>query len=112
MSFSAATKAAVIQRVEVTGDELAVFLSDGRSVHVPLAWYPRLAHSRPVDRQVYRLMGHGQGIHWPNIDEDISLENIVRGQASGESEQSFARWKDWYAQKASGDPDLSRGDGR
>lgn len=104
MSFSTATNVAVIQRVETTSDELAVFLSDGRSVHVPLAWYPRLAHSLPVDRQVHRLIGGGHGVHWPEIDEDISLENILQGQASCESDVSFARWKDWYAQKNASRP--------
>ena len=99
MTFSTATNAAVIQRIEITGQELAVFLSDGRSVHVPLAWYPRLANSLPADRGVHRLIGCGQGIHWPEIDEDISLENILQGQASGESDQSFARWKEWYSRK-------------
>lgn len=102
MSFSTATNTTVIQRVEVTGTELAVFLSDGRSVHVPLAWYPRLAQSLPADRQVHQLIGRGLGIHWPELDEDISLENILLGQPSGESEQSFARWTDWYARKNAG----------
>jgi hypothetical protein len=99
MSFSTATNAAVIQRIEVTGQELAVFLSDGRSVHVPLAWYPRLAHSLPADRHVHVLIGQGQGIHWPEVDEDISLENILQGRASGESDQSLARWKERYSRK-------------
>jgi hypothetical protein len=76
--------------------------SDGRSVHVPLAWYPRLAHGLPADRQVHQLIGRGLGIHWPELDEDISLENILQGRASGESEQSFTRWTDWYAREKSG----------
>jgi hypothetical protein len=102
MSFSTATNTALIQRVEVSGNEIAVFLSDGRSVHVPLAWYPRLANGLPADRQVHQLIGRGLGIHWPELDEDISLENILQGQASGESEQSFARWTDWYARRRAG----------
>jgi hypothetical protein len=109
MTFSTATNAAVIQRIEVTGQELAVFLSDGRSVHVPLAWYPRLAQSLPADRQVYQLIGRGQGIHWPEIDEDISLENILQGQASGESEQSLARWKEWYSRKTAARTNTTHG---
>ena len=63
MSFSTATNTAVIQRVEITVNEIAVFLSDGRSVHVPLAWYPRLVHGLPADRQVHQLIGRGLGIH-------------------------------------------------
>lgn len=102
MSFSTATNTAVIQRVEVTGHEIAVLLSDGRSVHVPLVWYPRLSHGLPADRQVHQLIGCGLGIHWPELDEDISLENILQGQASGESEQSFTRWTDWYARRRAG----------
>jgi hypothetical protein len=105
MSFSTATNTAVIQRVEVNGNEIAVLLSDGRSVHVPLVWYPRLAHGLPADRQVHQLIGRGLGIHWPELDEDISLENILQGQASGESEQSFARWTDWYARRRAGQAD-------
>lgn len=104
MSFSTATNAAVIQRIEITSDELAVFLSDGRRVHVPLAWYPRLAHSRPADRHMHQLIGGGQGVHWPEIDEDISLENILQGQASGESSHSFTRWKEWYDHKTAAQP--------
>jgi len=91
----------VIERVDVNSNEIAVFLSDGRSVHVPLAWYPRLSHGHPADRQVHQIIGRGLGIHWPELDEDISLENILQGQASGESEQSFARWTAWYAQRRS-----------
>ena len=110
MSFSTETNTAVIQRVEVTGSEIAVLLSDGRSVHVPLAWYPRLSHGLAADRQVHQLIGCGLGIHWPELDEDISLENILQGQASGESEQSFTRWTDWYARRRAGQagPDSPR----
>ena len=101
MSFSTATNTAVIQRVEVTGSEI---------VHVPLAWYPRLSHGLAADRQVHQLIGCGLGIHWPELDEDISLENILQGQASGESEQSFTRWTDWYARRRAGQagPDSPR----
>ena len=109
MTFSTATNAAVIQRIEVTGQELVVFLSDGRSVHVPLAWYPRLANSLPSDRGVHQLIGRGQGIHWPEIDEDISLENILQGQASGESDQSLARWQEWYSRKIAARTNTARG---
>jgi hypothetical protein len=78
--------------VIVTGDALTVELSDGRSISVPLAWYPRLLHGAPEERSNWRLVGQGIGIHWLALDEDISVENLLAGQASGESQQSLKRW--------------------
>jgi hypothetical protein len=83
---------AVAQQVDVTDDALSVDLVDGRTVSVPLAWYPRLQHATPAERRNWRLIGKGEGIHWPDLDEDISIENIVLGQPSGESQTSFKRW--------------------
>jgi hypothetical protein len=83
---------AVAQQVDVTNDALSVDLVDGRTVSVPLAWYPRLLHATPAERKNWRLIGKGQGIHWPDLDEDISIENIVLGQPSGESQSSFKQW--------------------
>jgi hypothetical protein len=83
---------AVAQQVDVTDDALSVDLADGRTVSVPLAWYPRLLHATPAERKNWRLIGKGQGIHWPDLDEDISIENIVFGQPSGESQSSFKQW--------------------
>jgi len=76
----------------VTEDSLIADLVDGRTVSVPLAWYPRLLHGRPEERNNWRLIGQGEGIHWPDLDEDVSAENILFGQPSGESQRSLSRW--------------------
>ena len=81
-----------IQQVSVAEDLLTVNLSDGRVIGVPLAWYPRLLHSTPIERNNWRLTGGQAGIHWPDLDEDISLKNILLGQPSGESQTSLQRW--------------------
>ena len=83
---------AVVQHVAVTEDSLVIDLADGRTVAVPLAWYPRLLHGQPEERNHWRMIGQGEGIHWPDLDEDISVENILLGQPSGESQRSLARW--------------------
>lgn len=80
------------QNVQVTEDALVVDLSDGRTVSVPLAWFPRLLHGTPEERNTWRLIGDGEGIHWPALDEDISVENLILGKPSGESQKSFKRW--------------------
>jgi hypothetical protein len=80
------------QSLVVTEDSLIVDLSDGRSITVPLAWYPRLVHSSPEERNKWRWIGDKEGIHWPDLDEDISVENLILGQPSGESQDSFRRW--------------------
>jgi hypothetical protein len=80
------------QGVTVTDDTLAVDLTDGRTVSVPLAWYPRLAHASPTERSKWRLVGAGEGIHWPDLDEDISVEGLLAGRPSGESQRSLERW--------------------
>jgi hypothetical protein len=83
---------APIQNVTVSDDALTVDLSDGRSVSVPLAWFPRLLHGTPEERKNWRLIGDGEGIHWPELDEDISVENLLLGKPSGESQKSFKAW--------------------
>jgi hypothetical protein len=83
---------APIKNVNVTDESLSVDLADGRSITVPLSWYPRLSHGKPAERNNWRLIGTGEGIHWPDLDEDISVENIVFGQPSGESQSSFTKW--------------------
>lgn len=80
------------QNVQVTDDALIVDLSDGRTVSVPLAWFPRLLHGTPEERNKWRLIGEGEGIHWPDLDEDISVENLILGKPSGESQKSFKKW--------------------
>ncbi|MFQ5454737.1 MAG: DUF2442 domain-containing protein [Nitrospirota bacterium] len=80
------------ENVTITEDTLSVDLSDGRSISVPIAWYPRLLHSTPRARSNWRLIGKGHGIHWEDIDEDISIENLLMGKSSGESQESFKKW--------------------
>lgn len=80
------------QRVSVTEDALCVDLVDGRTVSAPLAWYPRLLHGTPKERSKWRLIGDGEGIHWPDLDEDISVESLVLGRPSGESQRSLTAW--------------------
>ena len=65
--------------VRVTDDELIVALKDGRTVSVPLAWFPRLLRATPAQRQHWEFLGDGEGIHWPDIDEDLSVEGLLRG---------------------------------
>ena len=79
------------QNVTVTDDTLAVDLNDGRTISVPLAWYPRLLHGTPEERHDWRLIGDREGIHWPALDEDISVENLLLGKPSGESQSSLKR---------------------
>ncbi len=78
--------------VRVTDDSLIVDLSDGRTISVPLEWYPRLLHATPDERSNWRLIGRGHGVHWEEIDEDISVEGLVAGKPSGESHRSFKKW--------------------
>ena len=78
--------------VLLTDDTLSVDLTDGRSISVPLAWFPRLLHSSEQERNNWRLIGRGQGIHWEDIDEDISIEGLIAGRPSGESQESFKKW--------------------
>lgn len=80
------------ENVSVTEDSLSVDLSDGRTIEVPLAWFPRLLHATPGERKNWRLIGKGQGIHWKDIDEDISVEGLLAGRPSGESQESFRKW--------------------
>lgn len=89
----------VAETVTVTEDTLTVELSDGRSLSVPLAWFPRLVHATPVERRGWRLIGKGHGIHWEKLDEDISVEGLLAGRPSGESQASFKKWL--FARRAS-----------
>lgn len=71
--------------VATDDDNLTVDLADGRRLSVPLAWFPRLLHASPNQRQNWRLLGDGQGIHWPDIDEDLSVSGLLRGTAAPEA---------------------------
>jgi hypothetical protein len=83
---------AYAQTVAISDDTLTVDLADGRSVSAPLAWYPRLAHGSAAERANWRLIGRGEGVHWPDLDEDISVDNLLTGSRSGESDRSFKQW--------------------
>lgn len=88
-SLTVETKASNIQ---LTDDCLSVDLSDGRTISVSLAWYPRLLHGSEAERNNWRFIGDKEGIHWPDLDEDISVENLLLGKPSAESQTSFKRW--------------------
>ncbi len=78
--------------VAVTDDTLTVELTDGRSISVPLAWYPRLLHANAKERGKWQLIARGEGIHWPDVDEDISVSSLIAGRPSAESAASLQRW--------------------
>jgi hypothetical protein len=80
------------QSVAVSDDTLSVDLVDGRTISIPTAWYPRLAHATADERRHWRLIGQGEGIHWPDLDEDVSVDSLLWGRASGESQSSLKRW--------------------
>lgn len=80
------------ENLRVTKDTLTVDLSDGRTVSVPLAWFPRLLRATQEERNNWRLIGKGHGIHWEDIDEDVSVEGLLAGRPSGESQASFKKW--------------------
>lgn len=80
--------------VRADDDALTVELSDGRVLSVPIAWFPRLSHATLEERNNWRPIAAGRGIHWPDLDEDISIEGLLAGKASGESQSSFKRWLD------------------
>jgi hypothetical protein len=86
------THEALAIQVEVSEDTLSVELAAGRTIAVPLAWYPRLAHASAEERGSWRLLGGGRGIHWPALDEDISVANLLAGQPSTESQSSLEKW--------------------
>lgn len=78
--------------VSISEDTLSVELSDGRSISVPLGWFPRLEQANEKERKNWRLIGKGTGIHWEDIDEDISVEGLISGNPSFESQASFKNW--------------------
>ena len=80
------------EQARVTRDSLIVDLQDGRTITVPLSWYPRLHHGTTRERSNWRLIAGGEGIHWPDLDEDISVEGLLAGNPSGESQESFQAW--------------------
>ena len=91
-SLVSKVRVARVEKVRVTHEELSVDLVDGRTVTVPVQWYPRLANGTPAERRHWRLIGRGEGIHWPDLDEDIGVEDLLAGRPSGESRTSLQRW--------------------
>jgi Protein of unknown function (DUF2442) len=91
-SSTVESREALAAKVEVSEDTLSVDLADGRTIAVPLAWIPRLTHASPQERASWRLLGGGRGIHWPLLDEDISVSNLLAGKPSTESQSSFKKW--------------------
>ena len=82
----------IANQVTVTDEKLIVDLADGRTISVPLRWYPRLAHASPAERQKWQLIGDGYGIEWSDLDEHIGIEGLLAGRRSGESKRSLDRW--------------------
>ena len=89
---SAVVTLARVLTVAVTDDTLSVDLEDGRTVSVPIGWYPRLAHGTATERANLQISGAGYGVHWPDLDEDIGVEGLLLGKRSSESPASFDRW--------------------
>ena len=81
-----------VVKVTVTDDTLSVDLEDGRTISVPIGWYPRLAHGTLAERANFQISAAGYGIHWPNLDEDIGIEGLLLGRKSAKSPASFERW--------------------
>jgi len=80
--------------VHLTDEQLIISLADGRTLTVPLSWYPRLQHATPSERNNWLLLGDGYAIEWPDLDEHIGVEGLLAGRRSGESEPSLQRWLD------------------
>ena len=89
---TSAPDSAIATSVTITDDSIVVDLADGRTISAPIGWYPRLAHASKKQRNHFRFVGDHRGIHWPDLDEDISVENLLQGKRSGESNASLARW--------------------
>jgi hypothetical protein len=81
-----------VVNVTINDDTLSVDLEDGRTVSVPIGWYPRLAYGTPAERANFQISGAGYGIHWPDLDEDIGVEGLIVGKKSTESFASFEQW--------------------
>ena len=82
------------QNVTLSEDALQVDLMDGRTIIVPLMWYPRLWHGTPEERHHFEIIGDETYIHWPDLDEDLSVSGILAGRRSGENVKSLKKWLD------------------
>jgi hypothetical protein len=95
MSFSASEiQEPRAKSVQVSNEGLTVDLVDGRTIMVPLAWFPRLWHGTAQEREHFEIFGDGAYIHWPDLDEDLTVAGLLAGQRSGESPQSLKKWLD------------------
>jgi len=94
MTLRAEPQTVSARNVTVDEDHLRPELSDGRELTVPLAWFPRLVYGTDAERSNWRLIGGGGGVHWPDLDEDVSVEGLILGRSSGESQRSLQRWLD------------------
>jgi hypothetical protein len=95
-------KQARAQEVTVSEDSLTVDMVDGRTIIVPLAWYPRLWYGLATERQKYEIIGDGTIIHWPELDEDLSIAGLLAGRKSGESQSSLKKWLEQRKQEGKG----------
>ena len=93
------TREAIARKIAIDGDSLTVELNDGRTIATPLAWFPRLLHGTAAERANWRLIGSGEGIHWPDLDEDISVAGLLAGRRSTEASESLRRWLDGRGKK-------------
>jgi hypothetical protein len=91
-TLSIEIREAQAQTVTISDETLSVDLTDGRSIAVPLAWFPRLAHGSTAERAKWRLIAGGEGVHWPELDEDISVASLLAGRKSAETRESLQRW--------------------
>lgn len=91
-TFQVDSREFTAQALRFSDDDLIIDLADGRTLTVPLAWYPRLFHATPEERANWRWVGRGIGIHWPELDEDIAVDDLLLGRPSGESSESLQAW--------------------
>lgn len=90
--MSTSTADVPVKDIAITDNNLTVSLADGRTITVPLEWFPRLVHATAAERKNWRLIGKGEGLHWPELDEDININDLLLGRRSAESRSSFERW--------------------
>jgi hypothetical protein len=98
-SLAAEQKEPRARSVTVTEESLTVDLVDGRTIIVPLVWYPRLWHGKPKERDHFEIFGDGTYIHWPDLDEDLTVAGLLAGLPSGEKPQSLKKWLKERGQK-------------
>jgi hypothetical protein len=104
--MSTSTADVRVKDIAITEDSLTVSLADGRTITVPLEWFPRLVHATAAEGKNWRLVGKGEGLHWPELDEDINIHDLLLGRRSAETQSSFERWLE---KRRSIDKDSNRG---